>query len=327
MYKKYFLIAGFVLVITGLLIHVSHANNLPEIRFEQTCPDSNGYAPEFIYEDFNSPYLQELRTRFNLDDIVKDCASEYDKVLAVMNWVHHLWRHDSDNEPIKSDPISILEEVFEHQRNFRCTEYSVVLAGCLNALGLRSRALSLMTSDVETRQRDAGHLLTEVYLPSLGKWILADAQFNLQPVLDSVPLNAIELQEALRVQRSKIKFASVDPDQTSGKYTTAEIENYYQDFIIFIGQYLYYFRAPIDQRYIPFEMRKQAGSVVLVPLGSKAPTIFQIKYPLGNLVGTHSAACFYQKIKERALKIYFKCCCAFWHTAPCHPTCQIQYYF
>lgn len=50
MYKKYFLIAGFVLVITGLLIHVSHANNLPEIKFEQACPDSIGAKAPTIFQ-------------------------------------------------------------------------------------------------------------------------------------------------------------------------------------------------------------------------------------------------------------------------------------
>ena len=62
-----------------------------------------------------SPYLQVLRSQFKLDDIIAGYHTDYEQALAMMNWVHHLWRHNGDNEPVKSDPISILTEVIEHQ--------------------------------------------------------------------------------------------------------------------------------------------------------------------------------------------------------------------
>lgn len=62
-----------------------------------------------------------------------------------MNWVHHQWRHDGGNEPIKNDAISILEEA-RTGKNFRCVEYGTVVTACLNAVGLNSRVLGLKMS-------------------------------------------------------------------------------------------------------------------------------------------------------------------------------------
>ena len=281
MLKKTFLITGFCLVSTScLLIHISHANNLPELKFEQTCPDSNGYAPEFVYEDFNSSYLQELRTRFNLNDIVKDCTSEYDKILAVTNWVHHLWEHNGDKEPVKYDPISILQEVFEHKKQFRCVEYSIVLTGCLNALGLRSRILRLRTADVETREYGAGHVVTEAYLPSLSKWIMIDCQANSVPVLNELPLNAVEFQHALATKQPGLDIATQATNLT------------FKEYVNFIGQYLYYFQTALEPN---STYNNQQASIMLVPIGAPKPRIFQKTSSLNVSVYTNSVGCFYQK--------------------------------
>lgn len=274
------------------------AASLPKLDFETGNLDQVSDVPEFKYEDFNSAYLQELRTCFNLDSLVVDCKNEQEQVLAVMNWVHHLWRHNGDNEPIKSDPISILGEVITGQKQFRCVEYATVLTGCLNALGLRARVLNLMTADVETREYGAGHVVTEVYLPSLNKWVLADAQFNLMPVLHNMPVSALELQQALAGKDDGLDFVSFDPDLTSGQYTPKQIASYKQDFIDFIGEYLYFFRTRFDQQYtqdISWAAGRNLHSLVLVPLGAKKPEVFQIKYPMNNLTGTCSSASFYQK--------------------------------
>jgi len=297
-YQGLFMLKKYTVLSFCFLTTVALAISLPKLEFKNTSSDRLADLPDFKYEDFNSAYLQELRTRFNLESLVVDCETEQEKVLAVMNWVHHLWQHNGNNEPVKSDPISILDEVITNKKHFRCVEYATVLTGCLNALGLRARVLSLMTADVETREYVAGHVVTEVYLPSCSKWVLADAQFNLMPVLDGMPLNALELQQALVNQTSALELASCDPDLTSGEYTPAEIAVYKQDFIDFIGEYLYFFRTRFDQQYtqdVTWAAGRNLSSLVLVPVGAKAPEVFQIKYPFTNLTSTNSSACFYQK--------------------------------
>lgn len=103
-----------------------------------------------------------------------------------------LWEYNGENEPIQFDPLYILEQVSKGKQ-FRCVEYAVVLNGCLNALGLRSRILSLKMHDCETREYGAGHVVVEVFITELDKWIMADPQFNVVPYKNNEPLNAVEL--------------------------------------------------------------------------------------------------------------------------------------
>lgn len=295
MLKKYLYLISLML----FLVEVNSANNA-KLKFEHT----------FIKNRFkflnstNSPYLIELRQKFDLDRLTNTCHNDVEKVLKVMDWVHHLWKHNGKNTPVKNDPISILEEVFTYGRQFRCVEYATVTNGCLNALGITARSLALKTADVETREHSAGHLVVEVYLPELNKWVMIDPQFNLMPVWNDLPLNAVEFQQVLAEKRSNLQFWSMDelcPDFKPGNsfgvvstFSAGEIGGYISDYLNFIEQYLFYFDTPfIHCRWgtdLPYE-----GQLMLVPIGAKNPTIFQIKYPLEDITYTHNYNEFYQK--------------------------------
>lgn len=254
----------------------------PKLNFEQSCPDSAGLRPIFTWNNDNAPYLEKLRQKFGLDAIVIDYHTDLEKILAITNWVHHLWEHNGDNAPEKSDPISVLTEVIEDKKQFRCVEYSNVTAGCLNALGIPARTLSLRTADVETRAYGAGHVVIEAYLAELNTWIMVDTQANVIPVLDGKPLNAVELQEALAQKPSGLTIMSHAPGAT------------FDEYVSFIKPYLYYFQTALEQSYND-DSHQIAKSVMLVPIGAKNPTIFQITSPIVNVEYTHSVACFYQK--------------------------------
>jgi len=101
--------------------------------------------------------------------------------------LHNQWQHNGNNEPHKNDVTSILEEVKEG-KNFRCVEYGIVVAACLNSIGLKARQLNLKTKDVETTEYGAGHVVTEVFLNDLKKWMFIDGQFDAMPLLDGIPL-------------------------------------------------------------------------------------------------------------------------------------------
>jgi len=90
----------------------------------------------------NNEYLKLLRSQYPIDSLIKGSLTDMDKALKILNWVHRQWLHNGSNEPSKNDAISILEEAKEG-KNFRCVEYGIVTAACLNAIGLHSRLLSL----------------------------------------------------------------------------------------------------------------------------------------------------------------------------------------
>jgi hypothetical protein len=229
---------------------------------------------QYLYLDYNDPYLKELRDQHQLSSLVNDDMDDVTKVEVVMRWVNSLWEHNGYNEPEHNDPLYILEQVAKGQQ-YRCVEYAVVLNGCLNALGLRSRVLYLKTEDCETRESGAGHAVIEIYIHALNKWIMADPQFNVIPYKNNVPLNAVELAQS---DKSSVDFKQSNDDSFS-----------YYDWII---EYLFYFSIKYDNR-VNGRTYMDKKQLMLVPLDAPFPKVMQRVYPIGDVEYTHSLNRFY----------------------------------
>jgi transglutaminase-like putative cysteine protease len=233
-------------------------------------------AHEFYFSPHDEPYLQKLRTQYKLDEVVAGAASDYEKVRAISRWVRGRWRHNGRSQPSRSDPISILEEAAQGKQ-FRCVEYSIVASGALNALDIRSRLLALKTADVETRKSGAGHVVVEAFLHDLNRWIMIDAQWDVIPVLDGKPLNAVELQRAL---------AARAPGLGVDSRSAVDAREYFD----WVEKYLFYFDVRFDQR---FGQTRGRGVLMLVPVGAKEPTLFQRNSPISGITYTRSVRAFY----------------------------------
>jgi len=252
-----------------------------ELQFD-TISKSNDL--EFWYEqNDNNAYLKLLRSEYPIDSLIKDVHTDMDKTLEILHWVHRQWQHNGSNEPRKHDALSILEEVKEG-KNFRCVEYGIVAAACLNSVGLKARVLALKTKDVETTKSSAGHVVAEVYLNDLKKWVFIDGQFDVMPVLNGIPLDAVEFQKAIGENFNQLEI------KTSSNTTKS-------NYITWVYPYLYYFDVKFDNR--EGTQNKQSidgkSSLMLVPLEAKNPTVFQIKYPMNYLKYTHSLRDFYEQ--------------------------------
>jgi hypothetical protein len=226
----------------------------------------------------DDPYLVKLREEYRLDDVILNAKSDYEKVRLVSKWVRSRWEHNGQNMPEKSDPISILQEA-EQGKRFRCVEYSAVLAGALNAIGIPARVLSILTEDVETRESGAAHVVAEAYVSDQGKWIMVDGQWDVIPVVKGKPIGAVELQRALAEGK---KGLSVET------FSGVEAKGYFE----WISPYLFYFITKFDSRYGVATDRKE---LVLVPVGAKEPKVVQKKWPIGDVLYTRSLSAFNAK--------------------------------
>jgi len=164
--KLLFLSAIFVVIV---LLYFGYLQSRPIkidlLKFDQN-PDQRSFP--FPWENPANPYLTELRTRYNLEEIISNSRSNLERVEKMCHWVHGLWKHNGRNKPEKSDPISIIEEAKIGKR-FRCVEYSIVLSACLNSIGIPARVITLTTKDVETRKSGAAHVVVEAYLRDIKK--------------------------------------------------------------------------------------------------------------------------------------------------------------
>jgi hypothetical protein len=223
----------------------------------------------------DDPYLVKMRDEYGLNEVVAGKKSDYEKVRAVSRWVRSRWEHNGQNMPQKADPLSILEEA-KQGKQFRCVEYSIVLAAALNSVGIPARQLSILTEDVETKESGAAHVVAEAYLADKKKWIMVDGQWDVIPTLNGRPLGAIEFQKALA---KNAKGLGVDT------FSGVEAKGYFD----WIAPYLFYFITKFDNRYGVPASRKE---LVLVPEGAKEPKVVQRKWPIGDVIYTRSLKAF-----------------------------------
>jgi len=242
----------------------------------------------FIYPDtLGDLILRQIRVENNLTQLVVKANSDKEKALLILNWTHSQWTHSGSNTPSKFDALTILKEA-KLGESFRCVEYGIVAKSALLSIGIKARSLGLQTKDVETCKFGAGHALSEVWLSDLNKWALIDGQFNIMPVLNNVPLNAVEFQKAIIDKKPFILLNS------KGEISKKE----YSAYMNFIPHYLFYFTIGFDQREVASgEKHKVEGksSLMLVPLTAKQPTVFQKKFPNTDYVYTNSLGDFYSK--------------------------------
>jgi hypothetical protein len=283
--KKNFALLTLIALLSSscAVLHRYPSEKITALSFEQT-QRNNSF--QFTYPDAQTDTnLQRLQANYHFDEVVKNAKSEQEKVLIMLNWVRGRWEHNGWNDAETNNACTILERA-EKGEKFRCVEYGIVLKNALLAVGLKARTLALMTRDVEITKMGAGHVLSEVWLKDRQKWALVDAQFNAMPVLDGIPLNAVELQAAI-IQKKDFRFVNI-----KGELTPEERKKY----MAFIPHYLYYFDVDFDQRTLPRAKRVKIDgnrSLTLHPIGSKPPTVFQRKYPITEEAYTTSIADFY----------------------------------
>jgi hypothetical protein len=267
------------------LINYSPSSKLEENFFAN---DKENTEYQFYYSDTtNHKYLRKLRQEYQLAILSDNFNSELSKIKAILNWTNHQWEHSGSNNPSKSDALTILTEAKEGNK-FRCVEYGIVVSAALNSIGIPTRVLSLKTQDVEKVKRGAGHVVAEVYSQDFKKWVYIDAQFNVIPMLNEIPLNAVEFQNAILYDKESLKFINLEGDLS---------KDISKSYINWIGKYLFYFDLLFDQRLnqdIKYKTINGKTKLMLVPIGAKEPMVFQRKYKINYCLYTNSINDFYQ---------------------------------
>ncbi len=293
MKKIFLLLICFNLLLCGCtsfyqLVNISPSSKLKEISFANEAPNS---LYEFYYSDtLANDYLAEIRNLYNIDLLVKDKKTDLAKILTILDWTSKQWDHNGSNSPTKQDALTILKEAKEGKQ-FRCVEYGIVATAALNSVGFNARTLGLKTRDVEKVMRGAGHVVSEVYSKEFGKWIFIDPQFNILPVVNGRPLNAVEFQKEIYNQNIDLKLINLE-----GELSKEDMQNYFS----WVGKYLFYFDVLFDQKTLnssKFKSINGMTKLTLVPVGYKEPRIFQRNSKIDYSYYTRSLNDFYRQPK------------------------------
>ena len=105
---------------------------------------------------------------------------------------------------------------------------------------------------------------------------MVDGQWDVIPTLKGKPLGGVEFRRALA---KGAKGLGVNT------FSGVKADGYFE----WVAPYLFYFITKFDGRYGVPASRKE---LVLVPLGAKEPKVVQRKWPIGDVVYTHSLRAF-----------------------------------
>lgn len=275
------------IILIGLIAVISQNSFSQKNKVSYDSVNENKSIAFYFPDTLNNFYLRQLRNDYSLLTLLSSQKNDLEKILSVLNWTHKQWKHNGSNEPSKSDALTILKEA-RAGKKFRCVEYGIVSTSALLALNYKARVVGLKTRNVETKRFSAGHVLAEVWMPEFKKWALIDGQFNVLPVLNGVPLNAVEFQLAI-AQKKDFKLLDVN-----GEVSTLRKKIY----LSFVYDYIYYLDVKLDQRIVSKEERKTVDGkshLFLVPNGAKNPSVFQRKYPIDYALYTNSVKDFYRE--------------------------------
>jgi Transglutaminase-like superfamily len=283
--KQFYLLFVLASLSSCALLNITPSKRISKLSFDE---DTRNPAYRFFFPNpVEDTLLIRLRKNYPLESTIKSAQNEQEKVLLAMAWVRQQWEHVGNHPAQTNNANTILERVKNGER-FRCVEYGIVLKSVLNALNMPARTVGLKTRDVETTRLGAGHVLSEVWLKERQKWAMVDAQFDMMPVLDGIPLNAVELQRAI-IEKRPFKFIN-----SKGEVSRKEHDKYMR----FIPHYLYYFNTVFDEKHFAWRDKFNIdgkANLYLIPKGAKPPTVFQRSSPIDDAVYTSSLADFYAR--------------------------------
>lgn len=250
---------------------------LDNIEFESEVKNIYQFA---IIDSIDNEYYDVLSKFVNLDSIIGNEPDPTEIAIKLTDFTHNQWHHNGNNTPSKFQGLTILKEV-RKGKEFRCVEYSILLKELLIASKIPARIVGLNTKTVETQKSGAGHVVVEYYDKILKKWIYADAQTNVVAFSNAIPLNAVELQIAIK-NETEITVRNLN------RKNIDKFKNW-------IGPYLYFFNTSFDQRIKAQNRSSYNGKtkLILTPIGSKNPTKFQITSEIKNALYTNSIGEFY----------------------------------
>lgn len=147
--------------------------------------------PEY---DLGCPEYETLRGKYSLDKLAGK-GSAFQRARRLLHHLAPRLTHSSyyDNH-VPCDALSLLEYSYEQpDHGINCLNKSKILAECCLAVGIYARRVAIMPYSPYDNDN---HVVTEIYDPELGKWIMLDPTTDGWFVDENgSPLSVLEIRE------------------------------------------------------------------------------------------------------------------------------------
>jgi hypothetical protein len=152
----------------------------------------------FEFESLDHPKLKQLREQYKLDEVVKGCTTDLQRMEKLAVWSSQQWTKGHLKEAYP--PWDALEILKKHADGTPvggfCQQYNLVFLQACQSFGMVGRCVSISSGDHGLKIR-SGHEVVEIWSNDLNKWIYVDGQaaWYFVDQESREPLNLLELRE------------------------------------------------------------------------------------------------------------------------------------
>jgi len=174
-----------------------------------------GYRPNTIFsksEDLASPRFKGLREKYKLDDVVRGEKDEFRRIIKLRHWLHEHVVVDRSKPVVGEEALVMLAESPKGGR-YSCGHFMKMQNAVLNVMGHVSRCIFAAAGEKEKRLSGA-HGINEVWVNSMAKWVVLDAELDSHFEKDGVPLSALEIRDEVLADGGKRVFRHKGVDRT-----------------------------------------------------------------------------------------------------------------
>jgi hypothetical protein len=216
-WPRQLLVATAIALLTLSLVATSWISAEESGRFVVIPVENPRYCGNEIFrafENYYSPRIRELRTRYGLDAVVAGETDEWKRILLLRHWIKSNIAIDNVTPTqTRGDTFAILDAALKDGK-FHCTHFSIVQHAVFNSFGYVTRRLGCGPG----LENDGGHHgVNEVWVNKFSKWVLIDAKYNAHFEKVGVALSALEIRDEVWRDGAQSVICLVGPDRHSMK--------------------------------------------------------------------------------------------------------------
>lgn len=227
-----------------------------------------------VVYDFSCPEYEELREKYDLPSIAGK-GSAFRRARRLMHWMAPRLTHCSwyDNH-VECNALKLLEYSLDNpEQGINCLNKAKILEECCLAVGIYARRVSIMPYSPYDWDN---HVVTEIYDPDMGKWIMLD------PTTDGYfvdgegqPLSLLELRRKFAAEEFATMVRAADRLRDLGR-----LKEKYAEMNTYICKNLFYFSVDRTCRFGPSD-----GVLLVAPLhySVKECRMANLKYRIAHM--------------------------------------------
>ena len=172
------------------------------------------YRPNKLFspaEDLTSSRFKGLREKYKLDDAVKGETDEFKRILLLRHWLRKHVVVDRRKPAVARDALRMLEESPKGGA-YHCGHFDKMQNAVLNSMGCVTRII-FAGAGAKERRLSGSHGIDEVWVNSMSKWVMLDAELDSHFEKDGVPLSALEIRKAYWRDGAKDVFRHRGPER------------------------------------------------------------------------------------------------------------------